>query len=312
MPSISKYLKVTIIIIHLKDIECLVDCINSLNKITYQDYDIIIVNNGGRNTVLLDALDPISQRVTKVIDTEKNLGFAEGNNIGIRQALQNKAEYVLLLNDDVEVAPDFLSILIDAAEDRPDAGMLGPKIYRFNEPDRIWFAGARFNYNSCKAVTIESNEIDQSEDAIAVESDYITGCALLVKRGTIEKIGTLDERFFLYQEDVDWGLRCSKAGLKNLIIPGSHIWHKISVSSGGIDSLIRVYHKTRSHLYMARLYVPGILCKLQRKFFLDIAWLLFKSSDPDRVKKATAFFVAMVDYHLGKNGRGPRWLWTNH
>ncbi len=308
MSSKSKYPKVTIIILHLKNIQCLVDCIASLNKITYHNYDIILVNNGSRNTILSDAVTPISQHITKVIDTDNNLSFAKGNNIGIKQALQDRADYVLLLNDDIEVAPDFLSVLIDAAEARPDAGMLGPKIFRFSEPDRVWFAGARFNHDTCEATT-EYKQTAQS-NALVVESDYITGCALLVKRDTIERIGMLDERFFLYWEDVDWGLRCSKARLKNLIVPDSQIWHKISVSSGGIDSLIRAYHKTRSHLFLARLYVPEVLRKLQRKFFRDIAWLLFRSSDPNRIKKAMALFAAMRDYHLGKNDRGPHWIWT--
>lgn len=303
--------KVSIIILHLKDIPCLVDCIASLNKITYQNYNIIIVNNGPRNKKLSGALTPVSQHITKVIDTDNNLSFAKGNNIGIKQALQDLADYVLLLNDDTVVAPDFLSVLIDAAEARTDAGILGPKIYRFYDPDRVWFAGARFHYDTCAAITTGSEQIDHFGDAKTVESDYITGCALLIKRDTIEKIGMLDERFFLYWEDVDWGLKCSNAGLKNLIVLYSHIWHKISVSSGGIDSLIRAYHKTRSHLYMARLYVPKVLWKLHRKFFRDIAWLLFKSSDPDRTKKAMAFFAAIRDYHSGKNDRGPRWIWKN-
>ena len=139
--KIRTYPKVTIIILHLKNIQCLIDCIVSLNKITYNNYDIIVVNNGSGNTVLSDALSPISQHITKVIDTGNNLSFAKGNNIGIKHALQDRADYVLLLNDDTEVASDFLTILIHAAEAHPDAGILGPKIYRFYEPDRVWFAG---------------------------------------------------------------------------------------------------------------------------------------------------------------------------
>ncbi len=123
MSSISKYPKVTIIILHLKDIKCLVDCIASLNKITYQNYNIIIVHNGPENIALRNALSPISQHITKVIDTEDNIGFARGNNIGIRQALTDGAEYILLLNDDTEVDPGFLTALIDVAELHSDAGI---------------------------------------------------------------------------------------------------------------------------------------------------------------------------------------------
>lgn len=126
--------KVSVIILHLKDIPCLVDCIASLNKITYQNYNIIIVHNGPRDSTLLEALAPISQHVTKIIDTGENLGFAKANNIGIREAKKNGSDYILLLNDDTVVAKDFLDILVEAGENNHDAGMLGPNIYLYKEP----------------------------------------------------------------------------------------------------------------------------------------------------------------------------------
>lgn len=305
------YPKVAVIIPHLKGIPCLVDCIKSLNKITYRNFYIIIVHNGPESTALQDALAPISKNITKIIDTKENIGFARANNIGIRQALQGGAEYILLLNDDTEVDPDFLTTLIDVAELHPDAGMLGPKILFYDQPQKIWFAGARFDRKTCTVMTTGFDQLDKCRNSTLVDSDYITGCALLVKREVIEKIGLLDERFFLYWEDVDWGLRSRKAGLKNLIATHSHIWHKISSSSGGINSLLRVYHKRRSHLLIARLHAPQTLCKLQRDFFRDIAWLLFKSPGSLRIKKAGACFFAMIDYHSGKTGKGPDWLMTN-
>jgi len=308
MSGMQNYPNVTIIILHLNGISNLVECVGSLNEITYQNYNIIVVHNGPENRALSNSLSPISQHITKVIDTEENLGFALGNNIGIRQALKEGAEYILLLNDDTEVAPDFLTKLIEVAEIQQDAGILGPKIYNYKEPDRVWFAGASFDNKTCEITTTEFDQIEQNEDSVLVESDYITGCTLLVKKKVIERIGLLDERFFLYWEDVDWGLRCKKAGLKNLVVTRSHIWHKASASSGGINSLPRVYHKARSHLYMAKTYAPQTLCKLQRGYLRDIVWLLLKSSDKNRGKKIFACFFAMIDYHCGKTCKGPHWL----
>ncbi len=310
MSLTQAYPKVTIIILHLKEIPAIIDCVSSLNKITYQNYTIIIVNNGPEDMALKDALLPISQHVEIIINTKENLGFARGNNIGIRHALQSGEGYVLLLNDDTEVDPGFLTALIDVAELHPEAGMLGSTIFCNDQPQKIWFAGAKFDRKSCRVTTTGFDQFDKNKSSALIESDYITGCALLIKRDAIERIGLLDERFFLYCEDVDWGLRCIDAGLKNLIIPGSHIWHKTSASSGGIDSLVRVYHKTRSHLLLARIYTPHALCKLQRSFFRDIAWLLFKSSDKNRIKKILAYFLAIIDFQLGKNDRGPHWIWA--
>jgi len=104
-------------------------------------------------------------------------------------------------------------------------------------------------------------------------------------------------------------LRLIKAGLRNLVVPDARIWHKVSITVGGLDSPFTIYHKTRSRLLMAKLYAPESLYKLHRKFFRDIIWLLFKSHGPSKIKKAGACFFAMMDYHLGKNDKGPDWLW---
>lgn len=311
VPEMQTHPKVSIIILHLKEIPCLVDCIASLNKITYQNFNIIIAHNGPESTALLDALAPISGHVTKVINMDANIGFTRANNVGIRYALRDGAEYILLLNDDTEVARDFLNKLIDVAESRPDAGMLGPKILFYDQPKKIWFAGARFNPETCMASSFDVDQAVQCENSVPIESDFITGCALLVKREVIEKIGLLDERIFIYCEDLDWGLRLIKAGLRNLVVPDARIWHKVSITVGGLDSPFTIYHKTRSRLLMAKLYEPKSLYKLHRKFFRDIIWLLFKSHGPSRFKKAGACFFAMIDYHSGKTGKGPDLLMTH-
>ncbi len=304
------YPKVMIIILHLDAIQCLVDCVRSVNKITYQNFNIIIAHNSPENEALQDALAPIFKHITKVINAKENIGFSRANNMGIKYAFQGGAEYVLLLNDDTEVDPGFLTALIDVAVLRPDAGMLGSNICYYDQPEKIWFAGAHFDRTTCNVTTTEFSQNYKYKDSDLVESDYVTGCALLVKREVVEKIGLLDERFFLYCEDVDWGLRCINAGFKNLIVTRSLIWHKVSTSSGGVNSLPRVYHKARSRLLMASIYTPQALYKLQLEGVRDIAWFLFKSSDKNRIKKALACLLAIIDYHLSKTGRGPFWLWT--
>ena len=309
VPEMQTHPKVAVIILHLKEIPYLVDCVVSLNEITYQNFNIIIAHNGPESKALSDALAPISRHITKIIDMDANIGFTGANNVGIRYALRDGAEYMLLLNDDTEVAPDFLTKLIDVAESRPDAGILGPKIYYYDQPEKIWFAGGKLNPETCMASSLEVDQSVKCEDTVPIESDFITGCALLVKREAIEKIGLLDERIFIYCEDLDWGLRLIKAGFRNLVVPDSRVWHKISITVGGLDSPFTIYHKTRSRLLMAKLYVPKSLYKLHRKFFSDIVWLLFKSHGPSKIKKAGACLLAMIDYHVGKTGQGPYWLW---
>lgn len=303
--------KVSVIILHFENVGLLSECLKSFQDIVYPNYEIIIVKNGDKSNLTLSAMQEIADRVATIIDLPENVGYARANNYGIQQAISTGADSILLVNDDTAVSPHFLSILVESGQRLPDVGMLGPAIYYFDEPDRIWFAGARFDMQTCAVSSREFGEIHQRKDYGPIESDYITGCTLMVKREVVEKIDLLNERFFLYWEDVDWGLRAMKAGFKNLVVPEAQIWHKISVSAGGPDSPLKAYHKTRSHLLMAKLHAPWALGRLQGTFFRDIAWLLLKSSDKKRMRRARAYLAAIKDYHLHKTGEGPHWLWKN-
>jgi GT2 family glycosyltransferase len=275
------------------------------------NYDIIIVQNGSISNLSITTVQKSSIHVSALLQSSENIGYARGNNLGIKKALKQEADYILLLNDDTIVPPNFLGFLVEEGEKSSSVGMLGPKIYYTSEPKKIWFAGARFDSRTCAVSTIGFDQGDQREDSLPVESDYISGCALLIKREAIERIGLLDERFFLYWEDVDWCLRAQKAEFKNIVVPSAKIWHKVSVSTGGMDSVIRAYHKTRSHLLFAKLHTPWTLNKLHWSFSRDIAWLLFKSSDHDRVKKAHAYLAAIKDYHVRRIDKGPNWIWKS-
>lgn len=301
--------KVTIVILHFENPQIMNDCLNSCNHISYLNYDIIIVQNGVASALDIGTIRKLNHHVTELIHNPENVGYARGNNLGIKKALNQKADYILLLNDDTTVAPDFLNILVEEGEKSADVGILGSKIYYSKQPKKIWFAGAKFDPKTCRLSDLNSDDIHSEINEKPFYSDYITGCALLIKRKLVEKIGFLDERFFLYWEDVDWGLRAQYAGFCNLSVPSSHIWHKASVSSGGTASPLKAYHKTRSHLLLAKIHTPWTIGKLHKHFFRDIAWLLFKSQGSDRFKKAYAFIAAIRDYHLGRSDKGPNWLW---
>lgn len=131
-------------------------------------------------------MQEIADRVATIIDLPENVGYARANNYGIQQAISADADYILLMNDDTAVSPHFLSILVESGQKLPDVGMLGPAIYHFDEPDKIWFAGARFDMQTCAVSAREFDEIHQRKDNGPIESDYISGCALMVKREVVE------------------------------------------------------------------------------------------------------------------------------
>jgi GT2 family glycosyltransferase len=304
--------KVFVILLHLRDIDGLQECLASLGGVSYGNFEVILVHNGLPNAELEKKVSGFSGPPLEIIYAGENTGFAKGNNIGIRRALNRGADYVLLLNDDTVVSRNFLDILVAEAEKDPLTGMLGPEVLYYGDRERISFMGAKFDQAAgtfsfphadelCSALTVPS----------PVESDYVTGCALLVKKSLLEKIGLLDERFFLYWEDSDWGLRAAAAGFRSLVVPAAKIWHKISVSSGGNDSPLKIYHKTKSHLLFAQLHSPRAKKTIMTAMVRDVAWLIFKCRAEGRFTKAAAYLAGAAAYFIRRMGPGPAWLWKH-
>ena len=189
--------------------------------------------------------------------TEKNLGFAEGNNVGMRRALELGAAYVLVLNNDVEVDPAFVSALVEEAGRRPDAGALCSKILYADPSDLIWFAGASFDprsgYNGRQRGYREKDDGRFDE---VVETDRACGAAMLVPREVLEKVGVFDPELFFYSEDTDWSLRAHEAGYRHYVVPASKLWHKVSVTSGGENSPTTLYYGIRNTIAVCERHAP--------------------------------------------------------
>lgn len=303
--------RVCIVILHLDNQTALLACLKSCQMIQYSNYGIIVIENGSPTPLDPDKAKGWGGKAPTVLRSALNVGFAGGNNLGIRAAMARGADYVLLLNDDTEVAPGFLAALVETGERSPRCGALGPKIYYFDHPTRLWFAGGGFDPRTCQVVAPRAGELDDGTETALIPTDWLTGCCLLMKRQALERAGLLDERFFLYWEDVDWCLRLRTHGLQSVVEPSARIWHKISMSTGGTDSSLKAYHKTRSHLLLAHLHAPRSFPILLKGLLRDIAWLLVKSSDRERFRKARAYVAAVKDYARGRTGRGPDWLWQD-
>ena len=240
-----------------------------------------------------------------------NLGFAAGNNPGIKAALARGAEYVLLLNDDILVAPDFIGPLVGALQADRTAGMAGPRIFYAAEKGKIWFTGARLDKAACSFCSPGSGQETEIYGHHGVEETaYATACAVLVSRDLIDKTGLLDEEFFIYWEDSDWGLRAAAAGFKSLTVPASKIWHKVSCSAGGDDAPFKRFHKTRGQFVFAARHCGVGARVLVPRLLRDAAWLVFKSGKPGRFRMAAAILAGAASYFAGGRGPGPVWLRT--
>lgn len=236
--------KVSIIVLNWNGKENTRECLESLKQITYPNYEVLLVDNGS-----VDGSVEYFRKTypkIKIIENVVNLGYAEGNNEGIRRAMENEIDYVLLLNNDIVTDSQFLKALVDVAQNNPKIGFVGPKIYYYSKKERrdvINFAGGKINMWFCKAYHIGINEIDRGQYNKLKYVDYVEGSCILVKKEVIDRIGILDSSYFAYWEDVDWCIRGIKAGYKLAYAPESKIWHKISGSNiGGL----KVYYFTRN------------------------------------------------------------------
>lgn len=268
--------KVFIIVLHYKSWDDTNECLASLKNLNYHNFEVRIIDND-----------------------KKNSGFAGGNNSGIKYALEHDADYILLLNNDTIVEKNFLKKLIKAGEDDKKTGILGPKIY-FHKLKKIWFVGGRINRLYTKGIHISTISTKRSDQPSTVnEVDYITGCCLLVKKEVVEKIGLMDEDYFLYFEDVDWCLKARRAGYKCLIVPESKIWHKVS-SSAIEGSFSYIYYHTRNGFLLAKKNAPFFI-KILAYFVSFLVYIKQLIKSPSKWTKAIK--LGIRDFYRGKFGK---------
>lgn len=236
-----------------------VRCLASLRASSYPNLRVVVVDNGSIDGSAAH-LSPLLQAPWgELARAEYNRGFTGGANIGLRLALERGAEYAFLLNNDAAVEPSCIATLVEAAEQRSDVGLVGPKIVWSGDPGRIWSAGMSVAW---RRVAIESHA-NQSDDGRFDGRRLVqglSGCALLAKRDVLERVGLLDERYFAYYEDLDWCLRARQAGFRCLYVGAARAMHTGSATSnrdgGRSQSALLNYYGTRNILLFLATHAP--------------------------------------------------------
>ncbi|NCN24420.1 MAG: glycosyltransferase family 2 protein [Candidatus Pacebacteria bacterium CG10_big_fil_rev_8_21_14_0_10_42_12] len=238
-------------------------CLRSLESISHPSfsYTVLIVDNGSQEIYSLPR--EFNRKKFQVVRSDANLGFTGGNNLGLHTAIEKfNSDYVVLLNNDTLVDPNFLETLFQAAEDDPSVGLVSPKIYftknmefhsesyKRNELGNVlWYAGGSIDWEHLAAFHRGVDEIDRGQFANQTESDFATGCCVLIRREILEKVGYLDKKYFLYLEDVDLSIRARLFGYSIRYCDKAVIWHDNAGSSGGSGSNFHIYYQLRNRLY---------------------------------------------------------------
>lgn len=228
------------------------ECLNSLKKVSYNNLKVLVVDNASSDGTQEEVQKQFPD--VEYILNPTNLRFAHGNNVGIKYALTKGADYILLLNNDTTVADNFLDELVTTASRNSNIGIVGPKMCYYSDPERIWYAGGKIEWWKGWISHIGVRELDNGQYDQTKETDFVSGCSILVKRDVIEKVGLLDTAYYIYGEDVDWCIRASHAGYKIMFEPKAKIWHKLSVSTGGHLSWFKNWNKMKSQLRIMRRY----------------------------------------------------------
>ncbi|PDV98855.1 glycosyltransferase family 2 protein [Candidatus Chloroploca asiatica] len=212
-------------------------CLQSLQAAALPEVHLLVVDNGSTDDSLHQIRHHFPDQV-ELVALPENRGFAGGMNAGIEVALRAGAGSILLLNNDTVVESTMLATLLGAAQQRPQAGILGPAIYYYDAPERLWQIGARQHPRFPVPVNLGLREIRRTGGQ-PFPADYVTGCAMLVRREVFEHVGLLDPTYVMYFEDADFCQRARKARYEIWCIPAARMWHRVSLSANKVKPASR-------------------------------------------------------------------------
>ena len=281
--------KLAVILVNYNGLSDTVECIRSIKQSSVKSKIVVVDNASKQNESLaINELYPDVQ----TFRSEQNLGFAGGNNVGIKWAIENKFEYIALLNNDTIIESNMLEVLLQHAS---RDSVVVPFMYYYSSPRKIWFGGGRVN-------KIKGNpEHFEKEKKGKFFCSFLTGCCFLMHRNIWESVGFLDETYFMYHEDTDYSIRLIQKGFNIMVVPDAKLYHKVGKSSGNRESAFSIYYNTRNRILILKKY---------KSFFYPTAYIFTLLSRTMRMmmlalkgrKEWKAFYGGVRDALQGKTG----------
>jgi GT2 family glycosyltransferase len=292
---------VSIILVNYNASFLTLECIKSIFSINYQNFKIIVVDNNSSIEDYNNILNTVKQFNWDILlfRNKMNAGFASACNIGIDLAKQNQSDFILLLNNDTSVKETFLEELIKFAQITKKDCVISSMILYSESLHKVWFAGGYISkFKASGFHTRSTNHIN----TFAFETDFLSGCCMLIPASVIDTVGKLSEEYFLYLEDVDYCTRLKHSDVKMYVVPSSVIYHKVSATTRKYSSQLPLYYNSRNRLYFSKKYFP-------KYFFITLVYLIstfaLKSLFDLFGNKNNFYFYkqAIIDYFRGINGK---------
>lgn len=305
--------RVSLVILNWNRKKDTLDCLESISKLrAVSCYPSVIVvdnaSNDGSQASIRKSLIRLKKRLNwsfEFLENSQNLGFAAGNNVGIKHAVNHNADFVMVLNNDTLVHKDLLASLLDTMSRDKKAGLVSPKIYfakgfefhkeRYKKGDLgrvIWYAGGTIDWNNIYGSNRGVDEVDVGQYDDVVETDFATGACMMIRVEVIKQVGMFDEKYFMYFEDADLSMRAKRKDWRVLYDPKAILWHKVSQSSG-IGSALNDYFITRNRLLFGARYAS-----VRTRFSLYKESLRLFQNGREWQRRG------VVDFYLRKFGRG--------
>jgi GT2 family glycosyltransferase len=240
--------KISIIIPHMNGKEVLAECLHSIERVDYPNYDVIVVDNNssdGSQTFVMDTFPNV-----QLIENKTNEGVAEGQNIGVRAALRSGADYVFIVNNDAILDRDILRELTNAIEQDKTIGVAGPILHSTEDMTRIGNAGGKIGWNTGNVRLLKVGAINKSLPKIE-DVDYVN--FFFADPSVLQNVGLFNKRYFAYWEDVDLCLRVKKAGYRVVRVSTAKVWHKSKSTSKKLSGFYE-YHYTRNQFWFWKAY----------------------------------------------------------
>ncbi len=296
--------EVAIVVLNWKRPGDTIDCLRSVKGQRNAKIEVVVVDNGsGDDSVFL-----IRQEFPEItiIETGDNLGYAAGNNVGIKHCLERGFDFIFVLNNDAVLDEDCVFHLLADLKAHKQAAAVAPKSFYSDRPEVIYYAGGEITGGGA-TIHVGMGRLESSEHSAACETEWLTGCAILFRGEALQKVGLFEEKYFLMFEDTDWSLQARRNGYVLRFVPAAKLWHKVSSSFVSTWSPMYMYYYTRnSFLWLERNFS---FRRKPRPYYNNFRRLLTTAgghdgqSSGDRGRLKRAFLLGIIDYALRRFGK---------